>query len=276
VDSLPAAALSYVTDRAWSVFPCVPGEKRPLTPNGLKDATTDPTRIRAWWERWPDANIGVACGPSGIVVVDVDNPEGTKTLAGLDYDFPRTLSSVTGSGGAHYFYAMPDPPVRNTAGRLPGVDVDTPGIDCRGDGGYVIVPPSRTVHRYEWLPETWSRTVVPAPSWLRSPIRENGRLRGDIEALLDIQPAGPAYGRKALEAETRRVATALEGTRNHTLVSAAFNLGQLVAAGVLDEYTVTTHLGTAAHSAGLEWREIEETMGNGLEAGKANPRRVAV
>jgi len=271
--TLSAAASAYASDRGWRVFPCVPGEKKPLTPNGLHAASTDPAVIGGWWERWPKANIGVACGPSGIVVVDVDNPDGTKTLAGLsNFDLPRTLSSVTGSGGAHYFYQMPAPPVRNTAGRLPGIPFDTPGLDCRGDGGYVIVPPSRTVKGYEWLPETWAAEPAPAPSWLR----ETEPPRRDAAALIVPDTVPPGYGRVALERETARVVTAIEGTRNQTLVSAAFNLGQLVAAGVLDEYDVTTQLGGAASTAGLPWREIEETLRNGLEAGKDNPRRVAV
>lgn len=273
-DAMYKKALEY-TARGWHVFPCVEGGKRPLTKHGLKDATRNPTQIGQWWTDHPDANIGVSCGPSGLVVIDVDNPEGTQTLVGLDgYDFPRTLSSVTGSGGAHYFYRMPDPPVKNTAGRLPGVEGDTQGLDCRGDGGYVVVPPSRTEGVYAWLPDRWATEPVAAPEWLREPQHERPSM--NLEALLDIDPPGPAYARKALEDETARVAAALKGTRNDTLVRASFSLGQLVAVGLLDQSDVVWHLAGAAVSAGLGRGEAEATLDRGLKAGREHPRQVAV
>ena len=61
--------------RGWAVFPLKPRSKAPLTPHGFKDASNDAQTIRAWWARWPKANIGIACGASGLVVVDVDNKD---------------------------------------------------------------------------------------------------------------------------------------------------------------------------------------------------------
>ena len=81
-----AAALAYAA-RGWPVFPLKPRDKVPAIPkteggSGFYDATTDPAVIRRWWERWPDANVGLATGAAaGFVVLDVDGPEGEASLA---------------------------------------------------------------------------------------------------------------------------------------------------------------------------------------------------
>ena len=127
------AALSYAR-RAIPVFPCEPGGKRPLTHNGFWDATTDEPRLRTWWRRRPSANVGVPTGKeSGLLVLDVDPREGGTR-------------SRTGGGGTHVFFRYPaGEEVRNSAGWL------GPGLDVRGEGGYVVVPPSRTRSAYEWI-----------------------------------------------------------------------------------------------------------------------------
>jgi hypothetical protein len=145
------------------VFPCKPGGKEPLTSNGFKDATTDPDRIRAWWARWPDANIAMPTGKrSGWVVVDVD-PEhgGYDSLAQLHeegHELPLTATIKTGGGGFHHYFNYPaGREIRNSAGKL------GPGLDIRGEGGYVIVPPSVTEGRYEVLHK---RPPAEVPEWL--------------------------------------------------------------------------------------------------------------
>lgn len=118
------------------------GRKTPLTAHGFKDATTDAAIVASWWTTWPDANVGVATGAvSGIDVVDLDlakgdTPAGRTTLAALEHQYGEfnTLSVATGSGGVHLYFAHRDG-VGCSAGRLPGIDV-------RGDGGYVVAPPS--------------------------------------------------------------------------------------------------------------------------------------
>lgn len=166
-----AAALAYAK-RGWMVFPLKPGEKTPLTPNGFKDATTNENIIVRWWDRWPDANIGIATGPeSGIWVLDIDAPDGDKSLGALESELatlPRTLEQVTGGGGKQLFFRWPAREIRNRQGLRPGIDV-------RGNGGYVVVPPS--LHpcgkRYEWdggkgdiepaeAPPEWLEFIAPA------------------------------------------------------------------------------------------------------------------
>lgn len=138
---------------APSHYGSAPG-KRPLIKEWPQLATTDPQQIEAWWSRWPEANIGVATGrPSNIWVLDVDmksgGPDGLSTLRKLEQEmgpFPDTLTAITGSGGLHlYFRYDPEAPVRSRADVLPGIDV-------RGDGGYVVAPPSLHVSgsRYKW------------------------------------------------------------------------------------------------------------------------------
>ena len=74
--SLKDAAVYYATDLGWKVFPLKPGGKDPLTPNGHKDATNDTVQVEAYWDKYPDANIGLACSDSGLIVIDLDRHEG--------------------------------------------------------------------------------------------------------------------------------------------------------------------------------------------------------
>jgi hypothetical protein len=125
--------------RGFHIFPCRPRDKRPATANGLKDATTDPDIIRAWWRQQPDNNIAIATGPaSGVFVVDVDGLDAEATLRRLEAEhgaLPPTVEVIT-ARGRHIYFKWPQEPVRNSAGKI------GPHIDVRGDGGYVLSPPS--------------------------------------------------------------------------------------------------------------------------------------
>jgi putative DNA primase/helicase len=158
---MTAAALEFAS-RGWSVFPVRALGKTPLTACGFKDASTDPTVIRSWWAKWPSANIAVATGSGSIVVVDIDGDEGENSLLALTTKcgpLPETLESRTGRG-RHLFFVVSGSSIRNDTGRKLGR-----GIDVRGTGGYVVVPPS--IHE-SGKPYEWIRTVSPAPmpNWL--------------------------------------------------------------------------------------------------------------
>jgi KaiC/GvpD/RAD55 family RecA-like ATPase len=145
LSDLGRAALWYATELGWAVFPLRPGDKIPMTTHGLKDATTSADQITAWWTERPNANIGIATGEvSGMVVVDVDGPLGEKALARFG-ELPHTATSLTGKG-RHIVFKRPADGIRNSAGKL------GPQLDTRGDGGYIVAPPS--VHprggKYEW------------------------------------------------------------------------------------------------------------------------------
>jgi hypothetical protein len=127
---LPAAALYY--GAVCPVFPCEPRGKRPLgalAPHGVKDATRDPDLIRRWWATCPTANIGLACGVT-CCALDVDGLEGWHALTGLTARhgaLPATVTSCTGAGGWHLFFAMPaGRTVRNSAGKLASAATSSP------------------------------------------------------------------------------------------------------------------------------------------------------
>jgi hypothetical protein len=280
-------------DLGWHVFPCAPGSKRPaLSRNWRELATTDQDQIRWWWARQA-YNIGIACGPSGLVVVDLDtagDPGASGAAAGRPRGEPAfsvpssgaaslerlcrasgqpypggTYTVDTPSGGCHLYFTAPAMPVRNSAGRI------APLIDIRADGGYVVGAGSRIgarcyAPRGDFLPLT-----LPFPAW--------------IARLLSSEPApeatplpapgaatGRAYALAALREEAQRVAAARPGTRNDTLNRAAFSLGQLVAARLLPPLPVMTSLADAAACAGLPEDEARRTIRSGMAAGAKKPR----
>lgn len=125
---------AYVYARlGWHVFPVKPNAKVPLTQHGFHDATTDVDQIRKWWRDTPDANLGLRCGQtSGIVVVDIDGPQGAGAIKGIS--LPRTWTVQTPRGGYHLYFQY-DERFHTGAGFLPQVDV-------RAEGGYVLAQPS--------------------------------------------------------------------------------------------------------------------------------------
>ncbi len=158
------AALDYAAG-GWPVFPCKPGGKEPLTRRGHLDASTNPQQITAWWNRHPEANIGVPTGErTSLLVLDVDHP------AGLDAEYgelPATRTHGTGSGGMHLLYRYPaGENIRNSAGKL------APGLDVRAEGGYIIAPPSATTRPYEVLDDV---PLAEPPEWLLALLRRPQR-----------------------------------------------------------------------------------------------------
>lgn len=140
-----------------------------LVPQGVSNADTDPQIIREWWSLYPDANIGIATGDaSSIVVLDVDVKSGGEaSLAILEEkmgQLPDTWSVLTGGGGVHFYFQMPAADVRNS------VSAVAPGIDVRGNGGYVVAPPSLHMSgtAYRWSPALHPTKVPLAhvPGWL--------------------------------------------------------------------------------------------------------------
>ena len=163
------AALAYAERFRFAVFPCKPRGKTPLTEHGFKDASKDPAQIRKWWERWPDANIGIATGAiSGIAVLDIDPRHcGDHTLEALEAQHGKLLATptvLTGGGGLHFYFRHPGGGVPNSASKI------GQGIDVRGDGGYVIAPQSihESGNRYLW--EVSSRIdeipLAELPAWI--------------------------------------------------------------------------------------------------------------
>jgi hypothetical protein len=170
--SLYPFAIGYA-QRGLPIFPCQQRGKKPVCSRGVHDATSNLDRIHSWWGHCNDLNIGLACGePSGLFVVDVDGTEGEATLNKLEDmngPLPLTREAITGrDGGRHLYFRLGRHRVRNSAGKLGA------GIDVRGGGGYVLLPPS--IHPngrpYSWSVDTPDH-IAPAPKWLHAIIGDD-------------------------------------------------------------------------------------------------------
>jgi len=175
------SALGYI-QRGWSVFPlhtvwagrctcgktnCSAAGKHPRLPDGFKGATTDEDTVRKWIRQWPMSNIAIRTG-GGLMVLDVDTDKGgDESLAELmeNPEWAETISVKTGGGGSHHYFSVP-------SAVSCSVSVVADGLDVRGDGGYVVAPPSRhkSGNHYDWegLVEVAEGEghVTEAPEWL--------------------------------------------------------------------------------------------------------------
>jgi hypothetical protein len=290
-DALLAGAMKHAA-RGWRVFPLRPGDKRPAIKDWEPRASTDPARIEGAWttDRF---NIGIATGPSGLIVIDLDRPkpgqvppaayqhpgvrDGGDVLAMLceanDQPLPVDTYAVrTASGGTHLYYTAPaDVTLRNTAGRLGWL------IDTRAAGGYVVAAGS-TVASRTYTALTPDVDPAPLPDWLTERLT-------DPDPVPAADPSGwlragagntTAYAAAALRGELDRVLSAAEGTRNHTLNTAAFALGQLTGAGLLPRHLAEDALAFAGHGIGLNPRECAATIRSGLDSGERTPRHPAL
>ena len=183
-------------DLKWQSFPCLPRDKKPLV-KWAEAATTEINMLNGWYES-TGANIAVACGKrSGIIVIDIDkNHDGYESMADLLIKYgalPQTPVVTTGSGGEHIYFKHPGIEIRNSAGKLGR------GIDVRGDGGYVIAPPS--IHpngnAYEWVVDP-STPLADMPEWMIELLQER----------TETQPVNPD-------------ATYITGERNNALTQVA-------------------------------------------------------
>ncbi|MEK6705230.1 MAG: bifunctional DNA primase/polymerase, partial [Bdellovibrionota bacterium] len=229
---LKEAAISYAR-RGLSVFPCHyiaesgscscnnpacnRAGKHPLTPNGFKDATTDVARICQYWQSNPLANIGIPTGARAkFIVVDIDpRNRGDESLAMYETTcgpFSATPRVNTGGGGQHIFLRHPGGVIRNKIGLLPGIDI-------RGDGGYIVAPPSNHASGrcYEWQPGSGldDLALAPIPDAFASILTDNTAKtkqqapRGENNQAADCDEEIP------------------EGTRNGTLYVLACKLKHL-------------------------------------------------
>jgi hypothetical protein len=176
------AALGYA-ELGWPVFK-LKGKRPAARSNGFKDATTDRHRIGAMFRRSPRANLGIATGAAGLAVLDVDpRHSGDESLQALEQahePIPQTVRARTGGGGEHIFFKNPGD-IGSSAGRL------GPGLDVRGNGGYVVAPPSthESGNRYEWINPPDEFEVAEAPAWLLALCNE-----ANAEQASDWEPSG--------------------------------------------------------------------------------------
>lgn len=281
------AALIYAA-RGWPVFPthnpvsrrgapaacscghadCSSVGKHPRTRDGFKSATTDADQIGRWWSTWPQAGVGIQTGaPSGLVVVDIDPAHGgndtLKALTEEHGDFPPGRTVRTGSGGLHLYFQHPGHDMPNTAGRL------GPGVDTRGDRGYVLAPPSRHRTGGVYMVTSHGMQIPEMPLWLLQAL-EPAPTRPTRERS-EPRDAG-AWAKAAVAGELDRLGNAKDGTRNDTLNKVAFRLGQIIGSGALAEHEVEPMLIERGIALGLREREVVKTVRSGMQAGEGSPR----
>ncbi len=158
------AALEYLQD-GWSVIPLEPRGKKPLVKwKDYETLSATKEQVCAWWKKWPDANVGIVTGTiSDLLVLDIDGEEGNATLTGLEKThgpLPLTRTAKTGKG-RHLYFTFPSTSIGSTASVLGN------GVDVRGEGGYVVAPPS--IHKngavYRWSADA-KQPLARAPQWL--------------------------------------------------------------------------------------------------------------
>lgn len=293
VMSVPEAAQIYAKC-GIPVFPCNPKTKAPLIEGGFKAATTDPLQIRAWWERWPNAMIGMPTGSASWVwVFDIDDMLAHR--ASLAIDLPPTLTAVTGNGEHLYFEWDPSNPVRNAQKTMKDGEacwplLEFPGADVRGDGGYIILAPS--IHP-SGRPYRWSKVVPPAtpPTALIRAVTSRGRSmtrkpvgRAEIEA--DRKPGTKAPA-EVLREECEKIITAQDGAQEATLNSAGFKIGGLAEIGELSHEDAIHGLLQAAkampsYNSGHPWtpekllQKITKAMSDGAKKARSQQKSASL
>lgn len=251
--TLADAALRYA-NLGVPVFPCAPGGKQPLTPNGFHDATSSARMAIHWWKRDPEANIGIPTGAvTNVLVVDVDVHNGDSGYAAFERSSAAGLTDNwswlvrTPSGGLHAYYPT-RPAVEQRSWQAPSAHVD-----FRGDGGYIIAPPSRIEidgrsATYEVIATARRRTGQPLDAM---------QLRQFLEPPRRLPPRldPPAIGARP-DKLADWVASRPVGTRNGGLFWAACRMVE----NGHDYGETASVLSGAAQAAGLSEREAETTI----------------
>jgi hypothetical protein len=285
-----AAGLGYIA-RGWYVFvlslsktpvancePCRTAHTTPaqmeecacLCCHGFHAATLDPDRLVEMLRLHPRGLLAIRTGAlSGTVVIDVD-PPGISTMRMLVGDgvLPRTLAAVTGRGGYHLMYAHPGGKIMSGAGK------GGPGVDVKADGGYIVTPPSVhpvTRRPYRWLGSPGDE-LTPLPQFWAERLHENTHAARPAQAVAIPARGRGGYAMAALRGELEEVLSAGEGTRNVTLHLAAWNLGQLVAGGMLEAGRTEALLCQAGERIGLPAAEALRTVASGFRAAAQYPR----
>jgi hypothetical protein len=266
------AAIEYA-NRGWPVFPCNPSTKQPYTAKGFNDSSTDVNQICDWWTRHPSAMIGVPTGAaSGFWALDIDvkpDANGATALAKLEATngiLPTTPMVSTPSCGTHYYFKHQDG-VKNRGGLEPGIDV-------RGEGGYVIAPGSVKDDGtyYAWQCES---ELAIAPAWLlalviRAPLTTTQTKTG-------ASGSNPVYSEAAINSELQKLIGSFSN-RNNQLNDSAYAIGQFVGAGEISRGDAETRLFGAATANGYVGKDggtsARATIRSGLDAGQREPRKI--
>jgi hypothetical protein len=254
-------------EHGWPVFPLrgkLPARPKSTGGRGFHDATTDHEVIDRMWRPYPGANVGIRTGEqSGLAVLDIDPRHGgSAALSRIEQEngcLPGTLMQLTGSDGLHMLYAW-------QAGLGCGTNLWGPGLDLRGEGGYIVAAPSihpDTGRAYAWHGDEWTHEL---PAW---PIRQLPLERPQVAKSANVLPFPRQSGSGALRGLVQVVLAAQPGERNGKLNWAAYRAGEHVAAGRLYLDEVHADLLAAALQIGLSEREALTTLASGLRSAGA-------
>jgi Bifunctional DNA primase/polymerase, N-terminal len=251
-------------------------KKKTLHAERLHDATTDAAIIECWWWRWPNALNGLPTGaPSSVVVFDIDvknSPtNGYDSLEDLGHVLPATPMVHTPSCGLHVYFASPERELRCSSGLI------GPGLDVRGEGGYVILPSPGSGYSWDPIHNFDSVAPAPAPNWLW-PVKPS--------IPVPATPLRPVkgldrYGESAINAACDAIFPAAAGEQERTLNAECFSIGTLAGAGAVPAELALSALLRAglampSHDPRWPWRpeEIDLKVRRAFAAGQLHPRRV--
>lgn len=280
--------------------------------HGVHAATTNAERISSWWRQMPEAAVGVAAGPSGLLILDVDRhggerPPAEEILPGLELPegvdpgtvhdgldvlallceirtapmldtAPRTLTVRTPSGGVQYWYRVPEATRwRSNSSKLGWQ------LDVKAGWGYGIAPGSVTAKgRYQRLGDCV--TIADLPAWLAADLKRTGHYvapqvrEGRMTAsqlLARMRPIDDRYVQAAVRAELETLSSTTEGGRNEATYNAARALGRFITTGQLSESEVESLVMDAAQRSGLAEREASTAVASGIRAGRARKAAAA-
>jgi Bifunctional DNA primase/polymerase, N-terminal len=239
--SAPCAWTSALklAQRGFPVFPC-DETKRPLTPNGFKDASSDPNIVHAWWTEHPEALIGVPTGERFVVIdIDLQHADALRWLEQNRHRLPLTRTHTTRSGGKHYLFA-PNDAIKCSTSKL------GPHVDTRGTGGYIIWWPA---HRFEVL---HAKVLAPVPEWMLEALKPAPAPHLPAPVVMS-----PEFARRKLNGILRTIATARVGERNTVGFWGACRLAEMVRSGKLSRDEAIALTIEAASRTGLTRSEAE-------------------
>ena len=292
--SLKAAALAHAKN-GFYIIPLVQNSKKPLISDWQNRATTNPLQIDSWWSEHPNANIGIACEVSNLIVIDLDTSKGAippspwrelgvingedvfKEICSRanDVNLFQTYTVNTPSGGKHlYFYDQ------NIAIKQ-GAEVNGWWrVDTRSKGGYIVAEGSKIINAQTSKIESYSSdgknsVVLNFPTWLRHElmpkvIRESIVSHGVTNSL---DPSGTPkfpkeFAQQVLIERCTAIRTTPEGSRNQTLIRHAAYIGKIIGMGSLNEKSAANSLLEAAIASGLTHFESVDTINRGIKYGK--------
>lgn len=262
-------AISYV-QRGWSVIPLEVGTKKALVKwKKYQDERPDEAQLTRWWQKWPDANVGIITGQvSGFFAVDIDSPDGLATIEGRG-GLPETLQVKTSKVG-HYYFQYPETGVRNRTAIVAGVDI-------RGDGGLVAAPPS--IHAtgvvYEWANRC---EIAVAPDWLielmqapkpyeTMPEINREHLNGAAQNPDDTR----RFVEGCVKSELQKVHACAEGDKNTQILKSSTYLSGYIHTGAITADEIESRLFDAIASRAKDPAQAVQTLRAGIRYGSIKP-----